>query len=383
MEALYDLVVVGAGIAGCTAAREAKAKGLRVAIIDKAQKPATGGSGAAGAFISPKLGSKTELLELTNEAFNYAVRFYTQNYPKYFTKSGIVRIPQTPKDAQNLLYHQSLVDAKSQLLEREELELLGIKNETQALFFEDGGFCEAQELCEALIVGIDYFCIDVQDIDESGEYLLVGKQVKAINVVLATGYRAFGQKLDYMGIKGLWGSRGDFFTDSKLAVSMHKKISVSAVVDGVVKLGATHVKSQSPCMECKGEPLAPLIEASKSMVELENLRIKETFCGMRSGSHDFKPLLGRVIDSAYMLQSYPKIKLGYKKAPLKYCKNLYVFNGLGGRGFVLAPLMAKWLIEYIFEGKELDSRVDANRLFLKWARRLNKLKGDTPKDKNG
>ncbi|HGZ70204.1 MAG TPA: FAD-dependent oxidoreductase, partial [Nitratifractor sp.] len=125
------------------------------------------------------------------------------------------------------------------------------------------------------------------------------------------------------------------------------------------------------------------IEASKSMVELENLRIKETFCGMRSGSHDFKPLLGRVIDSAYMLQSYPKIKLGYKKAPLKYCKNLYVFNGLGGRGFVLAPLMAKWLIEYIFEGKELDSRVDANRLFLKWARRLNKLKGDTPKDKNG
>jgi len=376
MQACYDLAVIGAGIAGCMAAREAASRGLKVAIIDRAQKPATGGSGAAGAFISPKLGSKTELLELTNMAFDYAVEYYAKNYPKYFIQSGVVRIPQTPKDAQNLAFHQSLINAKSRLLKREELEAMGILNEEQALFFKDGGYCLAQELCEALIEGIAFYSKDVQTIEPKNGYVEIEHSIRAKKIILATGYSGFKEKLNYMGIKGLWGSRGDFFTTTPLQHSMHKKISISSVHNGVVKIGATHIKHPNPCMVCSGDPLAPLVAQSEQMVALENLKIKEIFCGMRSSSHDFKPLLGRVIDSKFMLEKYPKIKQGYKKAPLQYLENIYVFNGLGGRGFVLAPLMAKWLIEYIFETKELDSRVNANRLFLKWARRLDK------KDKN-
>ncbi len=367
---LYDLAVVGAGIAGCAAAQEAKSRGLKVAIIDRAQHPATGGSGAAGAFISPKLGSKTELLELTNLAFDYAVEFYSKRYLNYFKQSGIVRIPPTLKDSEILLFHQSLIAAPSRVLGKEELEELGIKGESKALFFKDGGVCDAQGLCRALIEGIDYYALDVKEIAKGDGYVEIEQNLRAKKIILATGYQGFGEKLRYMGIKGLWGSRGDFFTDSKIAVSMHKKVSVSATINGVVKIGATHVKSSDPCRLCNGDPLAPLVEAASKMVDLENLRIKEIFCGMRSSSHDFKPLLGRVIDSDYMLTHYEAIKRGYKRAPLKYIENIFVFNGMGGRGFVFAPLMAKWLIDFIFEGKALDSRVDADRLFLKWARRL-------------
>jgi tRNA 5-methylaminomethyl-2-thiouridine biosynthesis bifunctional protein len=32
--------------------------------------------------------------------------------------------------------------------------------------------------------------------------------------------------------------------------------------------------------------------------------------------------------------------------------------------------MAEWLSELIVEGKEMDGRVDPDRLFLKWARKL-------------
>jgi len=370
LQTLYDIAVIGAGIAGCAVAQEAKSRGIKVAIIDRAKHPATGGSGAAGAFISPKLGSQTELLELTNLAFDYAVAFYSKKYPSYFNQSGIVRIPQSDKDAQRFPFFQSAIDAKSRLLKRDELEALGIQNETIALFFEAGGVCDAQGLCAAMVEGVDYYAIDVKDITQRDGYLEIEEQVRAKRIILATGYQGFGEKLRYMGIKGLWGSRGDFYTSSRLSLSMHKKISISAVQDGVVKLGATHVKSSDPCRVCDGAPLAPLIEASRSMVELKDLRIKETFCGMRSGSHDFKPLLGRIIDSDYMLTHHEVIKWGYKKAPLKYIENFYVLNGFGGRGFVFAPLMAKWLIDYIFEAKELDSRVNADRLFLKWARRL-------------
>ena len=91
---------------------------------------------------------------------------------------------------------------------------------------------------------------------------------------------------------------------------------------------------------------------------------------MRSGSRDYIALVGKIIDANYMLKHYPKIKQGYKRASIKYQESMYVFNGLGGRGFVFAPLMAKWLYEYIFEQKEINPMVNPDRLFLKWARRL-------------
>jgi len=89
---------------------------------------------------------------------------------------------------------------------------------------------------------------------------------------------------------------------------------------------------------------------------------------MRAGSKDYFPLVGQVIDVPYMLETYPAITRG-TKPKLKHINNLYVLNGLGGRGFVFAPLMAKILAEHIVESKELDKRVNPDRLFLKWCRR--------------
>jgi len=70
-----------------------------------------------------------------------------------------------------------------------------------------------------------------------------------------------------------------------------------------------------------------------------------------------------------MLAEHPSIKKG-RKFPLKYINNLYVYNGLGGRGFVFAPMMAQMLAEHIVDKKEIDVRVNPDRLFWKWARKL-------------
>jgi len=42
-------------------------------------------------------------------------------------------------------------------------------------------------------------------------------------------------------------------------------------------------------------------------------------------------------------------------------KNLYVLNGLGTRGVMIAPYVAKKLFQYIENGKPLDSEIDINR----------------------
>jgi tRNA 5-methylaminomethyl-2-thiouridine biosynthesis bifunctional protein len=186
--------------------------------------------------------------------------------------------------------------------------------------------------------------------------------------VVATGYQNDLFDMRYMGVRGTWGSRGDYFSGLDLKISMHKSVSVSANIDGIIKLGATHVKSKNPCMQCDGEPLAELFKKASDMVESSDFRLKETFCGMRSGSRDYFPLVGRVIDAEAMLLKYPALLRG-AKPPLEYLEEFYICNGLGGRGFVFAPLMAKMLSDAIIDDREIDSRVDPDRLFLKWCRR--------------
>ena len=83
-------------------------------------------------------------------------------------------------------------------------------------------------------------------------------------------------------------------------------------------------------------------------------------------------MVGKVINVPFMFETYPAIIRG-AKPKLNYFDDLYVCNGLGGRGFVFGPLMAKILAECIVEDKEIDARVDPDRLFLKWCRKSPEL----------
>jgi tRNA 5-methylaminomethyl-2-thiouridine biosynthesis bifunctional protein len=121
-------------------------------------------------------------------------------------------------------------------------------------------------------------------------------------------------------------------------------------------------------MVCDGQPLAGLMEKAATLVDLGGFVLKETFCGMRSGSRDFFPVVGRVVDAKLMLDEYPQVRRG-AKVPLEHIGGMYILNGLGGRGFVWAPLMAKWLSELIIEDKPITDAVNPDRLFLKWARK--------------
>ncbi|NOR55756.1 MAG: FAD-dependent oxidoreductase, partial [Sulfurovum sp.] len=154
-----------------------------------------------------------------------------------------------------------------------------------------------------------------------------------------------------------------------LKVSMHQSMSVGANINGSIKLGATHEKMVKEVMPCDKTQALMLKEKASGLIETSDLQLKELFCGMRAGSKDYFPLLGKVIDVPSMLETYPKIRVG-AKPELSYVDNVFVLNGLGGRGFVFAPLMAKILAEHIVNKKELDPRMNPDRLFLKWCRKL-------------
>jgi len=368
MPKLYDTIIIGAGIAGCCSAYTLQKKGQKVLLLDRSGVAASGGSGAAGAFVSPKIGKGSTLQVLTNEAFLFAKDFYLKHFPKYFHQTGVIRIPKDMEDAGKFSTYEAFNDSKYKWVTKEELKTFGIKNSEESFMFEEAGVCDAPEMCASILDQVPHTQCEVNSLSFEDGIWRVG-EYSSKNIVLATGYQNDLFDMRYMGVKGTWGSRGDYTSSLDLEVSMHKSISVSANVNGIIKIGATHVKSKEPCMVCDGEPLKRIFESASQMVDTSDFVLKETFCGMRSGAKDYFPLVGSVIDVPFMLENYPAVTRGAKPA-LKMIENLFVCNGLGGRGFVFAPLMAELLAEHIVENKEMDSRVNPDRLFLKWCRKL-------------
>ena len=76
------------------------------------------------------------------------------------------------------------------------------------------------------------------------------------------------------------------------------------------------------------------------------------------------------------IEKFPHIKNGthIKNDKLVLIDNLYLLNGVGGRGFVLSLYLANKLVENIVNGSQLEEDYENFRLFNRWAKKPNKGK---------
>ena len=174
---------------------------------------------------------------------------------------------------------------------------------------------------------------------EITENQLIYQDIKATNIVFSEG---FGLKHNpFFNHLPLTGVKGEIITiyAPELEINFQVKSSVFVLPLGnhYYKVGATFNwsdKTSEPTEEGKQE----LIEKLKKVIAVQ-YTITEHTAGVRPTTKDRRPLVGK--HSAH--------------------KNLFVLNGLGTRGVMIAPTVAKELYNFIEHQQELDKEIDIKR----------------------
>ena len=169
------------------------------------------------------------------------------------------------------------------------------------------------------------------------------KNVKAKNIVFAEGFGMHSNP--FFNYLPLDGTKGELFIikapDLDLDVIINTSVFILPLGNHLFKVGATYNwkdKTNLPSEEGKFELLARINEILDCDFE-----IIEHFAGVRPTVRDRKPLIGT--------------------HPIQ--ERMHILNGLGTRGVMLAPAMAKALFEFIENQIPLDKEIDIKRFIKK------------------
>ena len=367
---MYDVAIVGAGINGSALAYTLQKEGLSVALFDTAV--AAGGSGAAGAFLSPKFLKSSSVKTFINEALDEAFSFYEEVAGELISRYPLLHIAKDERDAKNIRY----------MKEHNEIEMLRSSPpfipQNEYVYTAKSALVDAKKMCLRLADSATFFNEKVESLQKEKDGWRLNGSYRAKNVVLATGaYEALIKEPYLEGVlRGIWGHRIDVKSASyRSDCSIHQYVSISATKDDLLSIGATHDVHFRPDGAQKydfAKGRAELLQKANTTLSLGDAKVIRDYVGLRSGSIDHLPLVGGVADLQATLQKHSVFEL--KKKSLQeeayvFHKGLYMINGSAGYGFVLAPRLARLLSCHIVAGEPIDSLLLPSRFLSRYVRR--------------
>ncbi len=376
----FDYVIIGAGIAGCSLAYFLSKYSKSVLLIDKNENVAFGASGAAGAFLSPLLGKPNKFKDLVTKALIFSTNFYKNNFPELITNCGTCRIPKNQEDEEKFQTYIPYMDVEYKKYEK-------------GYFFEIGSVVKSYEICKNLSQNVEkLFNYEVEKIEKIEDLWFINNEIKAKKLFLTTGADISLIEEKYFDLRAVWGQKIDISTSTNIEINYHKECSLAKSKDNITSIGATHHRFEKN--QIKGSydlklkninnlnhddytktimqnDIDELLKKANDIKKLENVEIIDIKIGARASSIDYFPMVGKLIDSKKSFEKYPHLKNGFqiKNENLEMIENLYILNGVGGRGFVLSLYIANLLVENIFNNQELEEEITNYRLFKRWAKK--------------
>ncbi len=167
------------------------------------------------------------------------------------------------------------------------------------------------------------------------------KEIKAKNIVFADGFGMHSNP--YFNNLPLDGAKGELLIIKApklvLDVIVNTSVFILPLGNDLYKVGATYNwtdKTDLPTIEGKNE----LVDRIKEVITCD-FEIISHYAGVRPTVRDRKPLVG-----THPIHS-----------------KLHILNGLGTRGVMLAPSLAKSLFDKIENGIPLEKEIDCNRFY--------------------
>jgi glycine/D-amino acid oxidase-like deaminating enzyme len=168
------------------------------------------------------------------------------------------------------------------------------------------------------------------------------KDIIADNIIFCEGYQL--QSNPYFNQLPLMGTKGELLTihseELNLEDCIKSGIFIMPLGNNEYRVGATFNWDQKDSIPTK-EGEEELVKKLKTFIKVP-FTIVSHEAGIRPTVKDRRPLLGKHSDK----------------------ENLYILNGMGTRGVMLAPKAAEMMAEFIFENKELDPEWDIKRFDL-------------------
>ena len=200
-----DIAIIGAGIAGCTAAFQLARKGFHCTLIDAGHCLACEASSVFQAsvipFFSPSSQQKSDFFSASWNSFQKLLE--QADAFDLWNQSGAVHLPASSR-VKKILNDQALLNANSEIVKRvskdDSQDVFGVSYDQDFLYYPHAGHLSPSLLCQRLVekkVGKikTLFDTEITQIQKNGlEYQLFDQHASQIlncsSVVIASAYKA-------------------------------------------------------------------------------------------------------------------------------------------------------------------------------------------------
>ena len=365
-----EIIIIGAGIAGCTAAYLLKKSGHKIKLIDNEKDVAQKASGNLKAILYSRTAKERSASSDFYEAsMHFAQQFYRGLDNGSFCDglTGMIKLnEELNKDLSN---RSNELRSRKNIKPHEMKKLSGLDINKSGIFYPDSGWLHPFEICNYLSNYSDIEIIKnnmVTDIFRENERWAVKtphSKFAGDTVIICCGHTTNKFKLiNWLKIKPIRGQTTHLPTSKEI-----NKLKTVLCYEGYITPSSNmcHDLGSSYNINDLNENLSVLDQKEninkllkcfdkdtsiyKEIIGLSDINSLSGDTGIRSTTTDYMPIVGPISNKSIFLDELKHInKLNQNEIKgVSLIKDLYINTGFGSNGFTTSPLCSEILVSYI------------------------------------